>query len=309
MKNGLVVEGGGQKGAYSAGVLDAMLEKNISFDYNIGVSAGAANLTSFIAGQHKRNYRFYRYHSSDSDYMGLKCFVRNGSLFNLHYIYGTLSNSTGKDPVDYKKLQKNPTIFKIVATDAKSGVPVYIDKTEMKPDCYIPLMASSAVPGFCKPEKWNGKLYFDGGVSDSIPVQRAIDDGCTKLVIILSRPKGYVKQPEKHHHIYKRILRKFPNIVHCIDIRHIVYMKEVRLAEKLEKEGKAVIIRPSQKIEVTTFSDSKDLIEALYHLGISDFYTKLEQIKNLMPEVIQSDQSTLCDCYTNNFTTTQNLGA
>lgn len=281
-KIGLVVEGGGQKGAYSAGILDEMLKKNMTFDYTIGVSAGAANLTSFVAGQFKRNYRFYRYHSTDSNYMGVKCFVRNGSLFNLHYIYGTLSNNTGKDPVDYEHFKNNPTIFKIVTTDAETGKPVYKDKNEMKPNRYNLLMASSAVPVFCKPEKIENKLYFDGGVSDSIPVQRALDDGCDKLVILLSRVKGYVKEPEKHRRIYKRLLKKYPKIIKCIDNRHIMYMKELRFAEKLEKEGRAVIIRPSQQIDVNTFSDASDSIESLYHLGISDFYANFDKIKTLM---------------------------
>ena len=281
IKTGLVVEGGGQKGAYSAGVLDAMYNENLSFAYTIGVSAGAANLTSFIAGQHKRNYRFYRFHSADNEYMGFKCFVRSGSMFNLHYIYGTLSNQGGKDPIDFDCFQKNKTSFKIVTTDAQTGKPVYLDKKEMKPNKYNALMASSAVPIFCKPEELNGKLYFDGGVSDSIPVQKALEDGCDKLVIILSRVQGYIKPPAKHRRIYKRLLKKYPKVVADIDNRHIMYMKELAIAEKLEKEGKAIIIRPSQQIDVNTFSDAGESIDSLYHLGISDFYAQFERIKNI----------------------------
>ncbi|OJF76078.1 MAG: patatin family protein [Treponema sp. CETP13] len=288
MKTGLIVEGGGQKGAYSAGVLDAMLEEGISFDYNIGVSAGAANLTSFVAGQYRRNYRFYRYHSTDNNYMGLKCFLKNGSVFNLHYIYGTLSNEGGKDPVDYEYFKNNPTTFKIVTTDAQTGKPVYIDKNQMEHNKYNALMASSAVPVFCKPEEIDGKLYFDGGVSDSIPVQKALEDGCDKMVVILSRAKGYIKQPEKHHRIYKRILKKFPKIVKDIDVRHIMYMKELRLAEKLEQEGKVIIIRPSEKLDVNTFSDAGDSIDSLYKLGISDFYAQIARIKTFIPSVFKN---------------------
>lgn len=108
MKIGLVVEGGGMKCAYSAGILDKFLDDHIQFDYCIGVSAGAANTLSYLAGQRGRNLRFYTGHLSDPRYLSVHSLIRTGNLFGLQYIYGTLTNSDGKDPIDYDAIMKNP---------------------------------------------------------------------------------------------------------------------------------------------------------------------------------------------------------
>jgi len=118
MKIGLVVEGGGMKCAYSAGILDKFLDDHIQFDYCIGVSAGAANTLSYLAGQRGRNLRFYTEHLSDPRYLSVHSLIRTGSLFGLQYIYGTLTNSDGKDPIDYDAIMKNPAEFYMPATNS-----------------------------------------------------------------------------------------------------------------------------------------------------------------------------------------------
>lgn len=165
MKIGLVCEGGGMKCAYGAGVLDKFYDDHISFDYCVGVSAGSANLASYLAGQRGRNYRFYTKWLKDPEFYGKKAFLHSGDLFGLEYIYGTLTNSDGKDPIDYSAIQKNPAQFELVATKAVSGQPVYLDKSIMKQDDYRAIMASSAIPAACHPIKINGQAYYDGGVS------------------------------------------------------------------------------------------------------------------------------------------------
>lgn len=129
MKIGLVVEGGGMKCAYSAGILDKFLDDHIQFDYCIGVSAGAANTLSYLAGQRGRNLRFYTEHLSDPRYLSVHSLIRTGSLFGLQYIYGTLTNSDGKDPIDYDAIMKNPAEFYMPATDAVTGTATYFPNT------------------------------------------------------------------------------------------------------------------------------------------------------------------------------------
>ena len=208
-KIGLVLEGGGMKCAYTAGILDAMMDNGVTFDYCIGVSAGSANGVSFVAGQRGRNIRFYTEHINEKGYFGLSSFLKTGNLFGLQYIYGTLTNSGGADPLDFDAFMKSPMEYWLVATDAQTGKPTYFSKKDMHKDDYRHVMASCAIPAVCRPVEINGRFYYDGGVSDSIPVQKAMDDGCDKLVVILTKPHDFVKEPEKDRFIYKRLCRKY----------------------------------------------------------------------------------------------------
>ena len=175
MKTGLVVEGGGMKCAYSAGILDKFLDDDITFSYCIGVSAGAANTLSYLAGQRGRNLRFYTEHLSDPRYLSVRSLLRTGNLFGLQYIYGTLTNSDGADPIDYDAIMKNPAEFYMPATDAATGRATYFSKYDIVRDDYRAVMASCALPGFCRPVKIGDRYYYDGGVADSIPLHHAIE--------------------------------------------------------------------------------------------------------------------------------------
>lgn len=281
-KIGLVVEGGGMKCAYSAGILDAFLKDNINFDYCIGVSAGSANVASYLARQYGRNLRFYTTHISEPGYFGLKSYLKTRNLFGLDYIYGTLSNSDGADALDFDTLIHNPAEFELVTTDAVSGKPHYFHKEDMKKDDYRIIKASSALPAVCAPVEIDGHLYFDGGVSDSIPVKRAFEDGCDKVVVLLSKPRDYVKQPEGMRRFYSYKCRKFPKIVKCLDNRHNTYTKSQHLAYKLEKEGKAFIFAPSKHLAMGTYAMDAQANQNLYDLGISDYNLSKKSLKTFM---------------------------
>ena len=188
-KIGIVDVGGGTRGIYGAGILDWCMDHGISFDYGIGVSAGSANLVSFQAGQRGRNVRFYDDYAFRKDYMSFRNLVRDGSYVDLKYIYGTLSNAGGEDPVDYEAFMANPADLDIVATDARTGKATYFNKKDIQKDRYEFLMASSCVPVACRPWPVGKRVYYDGGISDPIPFRRAFDAGCEKVVVILTRPK------------------------------------------------------------------------------------------------------------------------
>ena len=145
-KIGLVVEGGGMKCAYNAAILDAFMDEGITFDYCIGVSAGSGNLVSYLAGQRGRNLRFFTEHIHTPGYFGLRSFLKTGNLFGLQYIYGTLTNSTGKDPLDFPTLKNIPSEYEIVVTNALTGKAEYFGKETMAQDDYRLIMASSAIP-------------------------------------------------------------------------------------------------------------------------------------------------------------------
>ncbi len=270
-KIGLIVEGGGMKCAYSAGVLDKFLDNNIEFDYTIGISAGSANAASYLAGQRGRNLRFYTTHIHDDDYFGLKPFIKTGNLFGLQYIYKTLSNSDGKDPLDYEHIVNNPSEFVIVATNARTGKPHYFTKDEIQKDNYIQIMASSALPAACRTIKIDGEKYFDGGVSDSLPIDKAIEDGCDKIVVISSKPRNFVKTPEKGKLLYTILCHRYPKIIELLNNRHINYTKAQKKMYDLEKEGKVFVFAPSKSLPMDTYAMDADKNMDLYKLGLSDF--------------------------------------
>lgn len=192
MKTGLIVEGGGMKCAYSAGVLDIFLDEGIQFDYCIGVSAGAANSASFLAGQRERNMRYYHQTCQGSScYISLRSLLTTGSLFGLQYIYGTMTNEGGGDPLDYDAYHNNPTEAYLPATDAETGLPHYFNKNEIRRNEYQPIMATCALPVACRPISYEGHVYYDGGVSDSMPIEHALEHGCDRLIVIFSKPRGF----------------------------------------------------------------------------------------------------------------------
>lgn len=283
-KIGLVVEGGGMKCAYNAGILDAFLDHNITFDYCIGVSGGAGNVASFVAGQRGRNIRFFTDHIHSSKYFGIRSLMKTGNLFGLQYIYGELTNSTGADPLDFAALMKNPVKYEVVATNALTGEAEYFGKEDMRQDDYRPIMASSAIPAACRPVEINGSFYYDGGISDAIPVRRALDEGCDCMVVILSKQRDYVRKPQGMRFLYSRICRRYPKIIEDIDRRHITYKENQQEVFDLEKEEKAFVFAPSEPVKVGTYSMNEETERKLYDLGMKDFAARHEALEHFLRE-------------------------
>ena len=277
-KVGLLVEGGGMKCAFSAGVLDVFLDEDIHIDNCYGVSAGSANAASFVAKQKGRNKRFYCEHSKDPEYFGVKSLVESGSLFGLQYIYGDLSNSGGKDPLDYEALIENPCKLTVVATNER-GKATYFDKSDMKKDNYEVVMASSALPALCKPIEIDGVNYFDGGVADSLPINKMIEDGCDKFIVLMSKPRGYVMRPQKHKRVYTRFLKEYPDIKRALDRRHLNYNRSLYKIRKLEKEGKAFVYYPSPLIPLNTYKTDTEVMEMLYDNGVASAKAKMSRLR------------------------------
>lgn len=271
MKTGLVVEGGGMKCAYNAGILDAFLDHGITFDYCVGVSAGSENLVSYLAGQRGRNLRFFTEHIHDPEYFGLRSLLKTGDLFGIRHIYGDLTRADGKDPLDFPAFLQNPTEYEAVVTNALTGQAEYFGKDAMKQDDYRLIMASSAIPAVCSPVELNGVPYFDGGIADAIPVERALEKGCGRLVVILSKMRDYVRKPQGMRFFYARRCRRYPKIVSLIDHRHTAYNENFRKVFTLEQEGKAFVFAPSRSVHVGTYSMKEQAERELYALGLEDF--------------------------------------
>ncbi len=281
-KTGLLVEGGGMKCAYSAGVLDRFLDEGITFDYVIGVSAGCANSASFLGNQRDRNRRFYTDHIAEPEYFGWKPFLQSGNLFNLSYIYGTLTNSDGGDPLDYQAFQENPAEYVLVATNARTGKAEYFHKEDIPRDDYRLIMASCALPGACRPVRWQGQAYYDGGVADSIPIRRALQDGCDKVVAIMSKPHDYVKSPEGMRAAYTLLCRHYPATVHALNRRHIQYNRSQHMLYEMERKGHAFVFTPEAHTDIGTTTMDSALNQKLYDLGIQDVEHRLSELKSFL---------------------------
>lgn len=270
MKTGIVDVGGGLRGIYAAGVLDYCLDAGIRFDLGIGVSAGSANISAFIAGQKKRNYLFYTDYSFRKEYMGLRNFLFKKSYLDLDYIYGTLSNSDGENPLDYQSFLKSSTEFLAVATDARTGEARYFDKSNFHQDDYSVLKASSAIPFVCHPYEVDGVLYYDGALGDTIPIEKAFAWGCDKVVLILTRPRDIPRTPDKDMKLAGRIQKKYPLAADRLRKRAEQYNRGVALAKEYESQKRLLIIAPDDTCGVDTLSKERNALKQFYEKGYGD---------------------------------------
>lgn len=196
-KTAMIDVGGGFRAIFGCGVMDRMLEDGIDVDMCYGVSAGAANMTSFIARQHGRNHTFYTKYAFRKEYASAESFFKNHNFANLDYIYGTLSNHDGENPLDFAAFEANETGFTVVACNAEDGSTKYFDKSRVRFDDFDIIKASSAVPVACEPYVVDGVPYFDGGIADPVPVQKALEDGYDRVILILSRLRDEVRKQQK----------------------------------------------------------------------------------------------------------------
>lgn len=282
MKIGLVLEGGGMKCVYGAAILEKFLDDNVSFDYVLGVSAGSANAVSYVAKQKGRNTRFYMDYLDDPKFFGINSFIKTGNIFGLEYIYKELSNSDGKDPLDYDAIMNSPTELVIVATNALNGESVYFKKEDLIRDNYVHIMASCSLPAFCKPVFIDNIPYYDGGVSDAIPFKKAFEDGCDKLVVILSKPRNYSRRPTKGKRLYSKICKEYPYVVQELDDRHEIYNKQFDELFELEKEGKVMIFTPDDRLKISTFSIDKETEETLFTNGLDDYRLRKDELDHFL---------------------------
>lgn len=269
-KTGIVDVGGGYRGIYAAGVLDYCMDNGIRFDLGIGVSAGSANLISYAAGQRGRNYHFYAEYGLRKEYAGIGNFLFKKSFVDLDYVYSTLSNSDGENPLDYSAATSNPMEFIAVATEADTGKPKYFDKSYISQDDYSVMKASSAIPFVCHPYRVGNTLYFDGALGDTVPIQKAFQLGCDKVILLLTLPADTVRTSDKDHKLAARIRKKYPLAAEKLEQRAENYNTGVALAKKLSAEGKVLIVAPDETCGVSTLSRNAEALRRLYEKGYQD---------------------------------------
>jgi predicted patatin/cPLA2 family phospholipase len=280
MKTGLVLEGGGMRGLYTIGVLDALMEYHIHFDYVIGVSAGACNGASYVSEQPGRGYRIDRDYLKDKRYVSIQNFIKTKSMFGMDFIFREIPDRL--DPFDFAAFSQSPTEFVTGVTDMETGQPVYFGKLDNSYDMCTVLSASSSIPMFSPPVEFQGKRYLDGGTSDPIPFRKALKDGCDRLVVVRTRDRTYRKSPEAGAAVYRRMLRSYPEMVRCIDRRHTIYNQQTACLNRMERAGQVLIYAPEKPVEISRFENDIRKLDFLYREGWKDVELTLPQLQEFL---------------------------
>ena len=282
MKTGLLLEGGAMRGLYTAGILDVFMEKDIKIDGIIGVSAGALFGMNYKSKQIGRVLRYNKKYAKNKDYMGFYSLISTGDIMNREFCFNKIVNEL--DPVDFDTFKRTEVEFYAVVTNMETGKPEYIKIDDLKDKVQLEyLRASGSMPYVSKPVIIKGKKYLDGGISDSIPIEKIMNMGFDKIIVILTRPIEYRKKKgnEKIPQIY---YRKYPKLVETINNRYKMYNEEVEKVIQLEKEKKIFVIRPSRTVGIKRIERDIDKIQEMYDLGKSDIQEKMDELLNYLKE-------------------------
>lgn len=275
MKTGLVLEGGGLRGIYTAGVLDVFLENGIAFDGVIGVSQGAILASSYLSEQKGRGIRYCKKYCGDKRMMSVGSLLTTGDFINVKFSYDTLPNEL--DLYDYDVFLNNTAEFYVVCTDVETGKPEYIRITDLRTQMDY-LRASASLPFLSRIVEIDGRKYLDGGVSDSIPVEQFRKMGFDRIVVVQTRPENYRKKPSKMSRM-GWMYRKYPQFLTTLDRRSEDYNLTMERIADSKRNGEIFAIAPSKALEVGRLEKDPEKIQAQYDLGREDALKILEDLK------------------------------
>ncbi|MDD3368039.1 MAG: patatin family protein [Lachnospiraceae bacterium] len=275
---GLVLEGGGMRGIYTAGVLDFFLDQNMIFSSIYGVSAGACHMCSYMSGQRRRAYRIGVNYLDLDSYCSVKNLLLTGDLFNVKTCYDLIPNHL--DPFDYEAAEQYPGKAYAVVTNIKTGKAEYIHLKDMHKDMDA-VRASASLPLVSRSVKIGDSYYLDGGLADMVPLHKSILDGNQKNVVILTKEVGYVRKPTDQAQLALAKIRyvNSPAVYQDLKRRHIVYAETLDYMERLEEEGKVFVLRPQVDLGVGRIEKSKEKLEKLYQQGYQEAKQNADRLK------------------------------
>lgn len=278
MKVGLVLEGGGMRGLYTAGVLDAFLDAGIKVDGLVSVSAGALFGVNFLSGQRGRALRYNKRFIRDKNYISLLSWLKTGNMVNREMAYYKIPMEL--DIFDQEAFAKSGVPFYVTVTNLETGQAEY-PKIDHVFDQMEYLRASSALPLVSKIVEIDGKKYLDGGLTDSIPVDFAKSLGFDKLIVILTQPFEYRKKPSSGR-LYRLFYKDYPKFVEVASKRYQHYNEAVEKIIQMEEAGEVYVIRPDQALEIGRLERDPDKLEAVYEIGIRDGQATLADLKEYL---------------------------
>lgn len=272
---GLILEGGGMRATYTTGVIDFFLDKRIDFKNIYAVSAGAGHCLSYLSRQRGRAYRATADYVGDKRFLSLKSLLTTGNLFGVDMVYREIPDKLL--PFDYEQYKRSLSTLYAVVTNCDTGEAEYIQVKDAKPQMDV-VIASASMPMAAKMVEIDGKKYLDGGIADSIPLKKSIEDGNEKNIAVLTQHAQYVKEPSGAGWLVKRAYKGYPQLVKAIENRHNDYNAAMRYVEDMERAGKVFVIRPRAPLGLSRTEKNKTKLRAVYNAGYDDalsLYSKM----------------------------------
>ena len=279
MKTGLVMEGGAMRGMFTAGVIDVLMERGVTFDGAAGVSAGAAFGCNIKSRQIGRVIRYNTRFCRDWRYHSVRSLLLTGDLYGADMCYRAIPDEL--DPFDYEAFQASPMAFWVVCTDAATGEAVY-RRIDDGHDGMNWIRASASMPMVSRPVMLEGRPLLDGGVADAIPLRFLEGQGYPRNVVVLTQPLGYVKQPNSLLPVMRVALRHYPGIIRAASVRHDMYNEETAYVARREAEGAALVIRPEHPLEVKPAERDPARLRAVYDHGREVALARLAEVESFV---------------------------
>ena len=277
MKTGLVMEGGAMSGMFTAGVIDVLMERGVTFDGAVGVSAGAAFGCNIKSRQIGRVIRYNTRFCRDWRYHSVRSLLLTGNLYGTDMCYRAIPDEL--DPFDYDAFRSSPMDFWLVCTDAATGEAVYHKIERGSGEDMDWIRASASMPMVSRPVMLEGPPLLDGGVADAIPLRFLEEQGYERNVVILTQPQGYVKRPNSMLPVMKIVLRRYPGILRAAAVRHDMYNAETAYVARREAEGAALVIRPEYPLEVSPAERDPAKLRAVYDHGRAVAQARLRDVE------------------------------
>lgn len=279
MKICLILEGGGNRGNYTSGVLDAFLDNDIFIPNIYAVSAGALNALSYLSKQKGRSIRISKEYYFSKNCLDYKRILKFKDVLNLDYLLNEVNNQL--DPFDKKEFDKNKNNFVVTCTDVVTGLPVYKRIDDYTKDLKY-IKASASLPLATSIVEVDSYKLLDGGISDSIPLIKAIEDNYDKIILVLTRDKEYISKPYSLIKAYKAKYFKYPKLIKSMENRYNKYNVTRDLIAKLEKDKKVFAIYPSKPLEIANLEKDINKLDLVYKLGYDDASKLIDKIKEYM---------------------------
>ena len=280
MTTGLILEGGGMRGLYTAGVLDVFMEQGVEFDHAVGVSAGAAFGVNIKSRQAGRAIRYNKRFCADPRYASVHNLIRTGDLYSVDFAYREVPLML--DPFDIDAMAANPMRFTAVCTDIVTGEPVYRDIERGDEEDLDWIRASASVPMLANPVELDGHVLLDGGIADSIPVSWMMSQGYGRNVAVLTQPAGFRKDPNKLMPLLRKTLSEYPRLIELLANRHERYNAQLDEVARLEGEGRLFVIRPSESVKAPLAVKDPEVLERIYQVGRRDVEAQIDALRSYL---------------------------
>ena len=275
MKTGLVLEGGAMRGIYTAGVLDIFNENKIKVDGVIGVSAGCVHGVNYISEQNGRSIRYTLKYRNDKRYMSVKSLLKTGNMVETDFCYHEIPEKL--DPFDNDTYMKSGIDFYTVSSNVETGRAEYLKCKDVFKQIDL-IRASASMPFVSQIVETEGFKLLDGGICDSVPVKKFMEMGYDRIVVILTKPIGYIPKPNNAF-LSKKMYGKYPEFVDALITRHLRYVENLNYVNKLEEEGKIMVIRPSRTVNISRTEKNLARIWEMYELGRENAEERLEEVQ------------------------------